>query len=184
MSTRDALLIADLSRIPEALREPIEGVSLAAYLFVEAARLDGLPLSTVLQWLGVGKSAFFRAEERWSDRVEDELAREGSAFDSMYEDLLGRALSLWTRPTPPLDRDVEAWIMFQRHALEADDPEKMARLAGLTPGDEVRLARLWRGRLSISEIAARAEAALSGPLSDLPKLALPPILFPPALEST
>jgi len=80
--------------------------------------------------------------------------------------------------------DVEAWIAFQRHALLADDPGAMAQKSGLTPGDEVRLARLWRSRLALPEVAARAEAAMSGPLSPLPKLSLAPFAFPPSMEST
>lgn len=182
MSTPDAISIAEPSRLPETLREPIEGIALATYLFVEAARLDGLPAAAVLGWLGVRESVFARVEERWSERVEEELARDGSCFDELYEDLVGQALSRWARPAPPLDREVEAWMTFQRHALAADDPGEMARGAGLTTGDELRLARLWRDRLGNPEIAARAMAAWSGPLLPLPKLALSPIVFPPTAE--
>ena len=181
MSTRDTLVIPEPSRLPEALREPIDGVSLATYLFVEAARLDGLSEPAVLGWLGVPWRAFARAEERWSARLSDELARDRALFDELYEDLLGRALSLWGRPIEPLDRDVEAWMTFQRHALEAGDPGKLARHLGLTIADELRLARLWRGRLATPETAARAEAAWSGPLPPLPKLTLGPIHLPPTL---
>jgi hypothetical protein len=190
-STRDApgqdkpalrselLLILESPRLPEGLREPIEGVSLAAYLIVEAARLDGLPLPEVLAWLGVRESVFARAEEPWSERIANELARDEANFDEMYEDLLGQALALWARPITPLDREVEVWITFQRHALATDDPGENARRAGLTPGDEMRLARLWRGRLAAPELAAQAAAAWSGPLLPLPKLTLSPFVFPP-----
>lgn len=179
MSTRDELLMAEPSRLPEALREPLSGVSLADYLFVEAARLDGLPTPAVLAWLGLPEGVYSRAEELWGERVADELAREGAQFDEMYEDLLTRALSLWARSVDPLDRDVEAWVMFQRHALAASDPSGVARRVGLTAGDELRLARLWRYRLEDPAIAARAEAAMSGPLGPIPKLTLSPIVFPP-----
>lgn len=182
MSIAEALLIPEPSRLPDALRDPIEGVSLATYLFVEAARLDALPLPAVLGWLGVREGAFARAEEPWSERVADELARDGSHFDELYEDLLGEALSRWARPVDPLDREVEAWLTFQRHALAAEDPGEMARRAGLTAGDEVRLARLWRERLATPAVAERAAAAWSGPLLPLPKLSLSPIVFPPTLE--
>ena len=184
MSTRDPLSLADPAELPEALREPLLGVPFAAFIVVEAARLDELPEAAVLGWLGVRESAFARVEERFRDIVSEELAKEGSSFDDLHEDLLGRALSLWARPVEPLDRDVEAWIAFQRHALLADDPGAMAQKSGLTPGDEVRLARLWRSRLALPEVAARAEAAMSGPLSPLPKLSLAPFAFPPSMEST
>ncbi|WP_437621384.1 hypothetical protein [Sorangium sp. So ce1151] len=176
----ESLLNLDPSRVPEALRETSEDVSLAAYLIVEASRVDGLPLSDVLAWLGMRESLFARAEESWSDRVADELARDGADFDEMYEDLLGQALALWARPIGPLDCEVEAWITFQRHALAADDPGEIARRAGLTPGDEMRLARLWRARLAAPELAAQAAAAWSGPLLPMPKLILSPLVFPPA----
>lgn len=182
MSTRDALLIPELSQLPEALRASVNGVSLAAYLFVEASRLDALPLSAVLAWLGLRESVFDGAEERWSDRVADELAREGSEFDALYQDLLSRALARWGRRIAPLDSEVEAWMTFQRHALAAADPGELARQLGLTAGDELRLAHLWRERLSRPDIAARAEAAWSSPLRPLPGLTLAPIVFPPVVE--
>ncbi|WP_437300248.1 hypothetical protein [Sorangium sp. So ce426] len=186
MSTRDALLLsvpAD-GRIPAALRAPIEGVSIAHYLVVEAAQLDGLPVPAVLEWLGVPRRAFARAEELWSERVADALAGEDGGFDALYEDAIGRALSLWARAVDPLDREFGAWMTFQRHALEADDPGELARRAGLTRGDELRLARLWRGRLveAEPELVALAEAVMSGPLAPLPALTVSPFVFPPAEE--
>ncbi|MEO7327479.1 MAG: hypothetical protein ABI193_02800 [Minicystis sp.] len=180
----DAPLVLDLTTLPEPLRDPIAGVSLAHYLIVEASRLDALPLPTVLTWLGLRPIAFERAEEPWSERIDEELAREGSTFDERYQHLLGQALSLWSRAIDPLDHDIEAWMTFQRHALAADDPGEMARRAGLLAGDELRLAHRWRDRLSTPEIAARAEAAWSGPLLPLPRLTLSPIVFPPALETS
>jgi hypothetical protein len=172
------------SQLPEALRAPIEGVSFADYLFVEAARLDALPVGSVLAWLGVRSKAFARAEERWNDRLSEELAREGGHFDEQYEELLTRALSVWARSVEPLDSDVEAWMIFQRHALAAEDPSEMARGLGLTIGDEMRLARSWRERLADPEIAVRAEAAMSGPLLPLSKVSLSPFVFPPTLEAS
>jgi hypothetical protein len=184
MSTRDALLrsLPADGRLPERLRAPIEGVSIAHYLVVEAAQLDGLPVPAVLAWLGVSQRAFARAEEPWSERVAGALAGEGGEFDALYEESLGRALSLWARRVDPLDREIGAWVTFQRHALEAEDPGEIARRAGLTLGDELRLARLWRARLAEPEILASAEAAMSGPLAPMPTLTVVPFLFPPTEE--
>jgi hypothetical protein len=184
MSTRDALMIPEPASLPDAWRVPIAGVSLAAYLIVEASRLDGLPLPAVLAWIGLRDSVFDRAEERWSDQITDELAREGSESDAVYHDLLGRALALWSRPTAPLDTEVEAWMTFQRHALAAADPADFALRLGLTAGDELRLARLWSERLRDPAIAARAASAWTAPLGPLPALSLSPLVFPPALEPT
>ena len=75
MSTPEALVIPAPSALPEALRQPIHGVSLAAYLVVEAARLDALAVPAVLDWLGVSARAFARAEGPWSDRVAEALAQ-------------------------------------------------------------------------------------------------------------
>lgn len=183
MSPRDALLPVDPSTLPEAVREPIEGVSFTAYLLVEAARLDGIADRSVLSWLGVRETSFARAEERWSDLLSDELAREGGLFDEVYEDLVGRALSLWARAVDPLDHDVEAWMAYQRLALLAESPDEVAKKVGLTRGDEIRLARLWRRRLAESaDLAAIAAAAWSGRASPLPKITLSPLVFPPARE--
>lgn len=184
MSTRDALMIPEPAGLPDAWRAPIDGVSLAAYLVVEASRLDALPLRAVLAWLGLRESVFERAEERWSDRITDEMAREGSESDALYQDLVSRALSLWARRTPPLDTEIEAWMTFQRHALAAADPGGLARKLGLTAGDELRLARLWSDRLRDPAIAARAASAWTAPLGPLPALSLSPIVFPPAPEPT
>jgi hypothetical protein len=174
-------LISAADAVPDALRDPIEGVSLSAYLLVEAARLDALPERAVLSWLGVREAAFARAEERWSERVDDALADESAGFDALYEEVLGRALALWARAVDPLDRDVEAWMTFQRHALDAADPGALAREAGLTPGDELRLARLWRARLSDPALAERALSSFSAPLAPLPRVTVAPIVFPPKL---
>ncbi|MEP7126073.1 MAG: hypothetical protein ABJE95_34390 [Byssovorax sp.] len=182
MSTRDRLSIPPLLRIPEAWRAPVEGVSLAAYLVVEASRLDGLPLPAVLAWLGLRESVFDRVEERWSDRIADELARDGAGTDALYQELLSHALSLWGRRTAPLDAEIEAWMTFQRHALAAADPGELARGLGLTAGDELRLAWLWQHRLLDPAIAARAAEAWSAPIAPLPRLALSPLVFPPAVE--
>jgi hypothetical protein len=180
----ETFLLSHSPELPETWREPICGVSLAAYMLVEAARLDGLPISAVLAWIGVRESAFTRAEDIWSDRIADALDQDDAAFDELYEDLLGRALSLWSRSVEPLDRDVEAWINFQRHSFETTDPGDMARRAGLTIGDEMRLVRLWYMRLSDPEIAARAVDAWSAPLTPLPKLVIVPFVFPPPAGQT
>jgi len=182
MSIRDALLVPDAALLPVSLREPIRGVSLSTYLFVEAARLDAIPLPALLAWLGVKESAFAGVEEQWNDRIAVELEQEGARFDELYEDLIGRALSSWARRIDPLDGAIEAWMMFQRHALSAADSNEMVRRAGLTPGDEVRLTRLWHQRLTDPEIAARAARAWVAPLEELPALIISPFVFPPPAE--
>lgn len=182
MSTPDLSSLLDLSALPEPLGAPIAGVSLAAYLVVEAALLDDLPRATVLAWLGVGQAAFARAEPRFSERIFTELAREGAEFDEHYQRLLAKALSLWSRRVQPLDEHLEAWITYQRHALEAPDPADpgaFARGLGLTPGDELRLDHLWQERLSDPALAARAAESWSLPLAPLPPLTLAPLVFPP-----
>jgi hypothetical protein len=187
MSTRDAYaaLSPIASRLPATLLEPIEGVTFAAYLFVEAARLDGLATAAVLSWLGIRRVHYERAEERWSERVDSELLRESdgdeatASFDALYEEALTLALLVWRRRVEPLDSDVTSWITYQRHVLDALDPQTVAEKVGLTPGDEMRLAHLWRERVALPEIAARAVDAWSGPLLPLPAVTLEPILFPP-----
>lgn len=177
-------------RLPARLRQPILGVPFLVFLTVEAARLDGIADGAVLAWLGVGEAAFARVEEAWAERLDEALAGGpapadgvGEPFDEVYEDLLGQALARWARPVPPLDRDVESWIAYLRHAQLADDPGELARKLGLSPGDEVRLARLWRARTGAPDIAARAQSAMDGPLGPLPRLSLSPLVFPPAKET-
>lgn len=172
--------------LPRSLQAPVDGVPFSAYLTVEAARLDHLPDAAVLAWLEIKQAAFGRAEERWADRLADALAADPvpgqPPFDEVYEELLGQALFRWARAVAPLDRDVAAWITFQRQALAAGDPAAFARDLGLTPGDELRLACHWRHRMTDPEVSARARAALDGPLPPMPALAVSPIVFPPGKE--
>lgn len=178
MSSPARLVIADPSLLPEALRAPVSGVSFADYLVVEASRLDGLPLPPVLALLGLSPLAFERAEDHFGERLDDELSRDGSTFPDLYQDLLARALALFTRSIDPLDRDIEAFMTYQRHALDAGDPGQFARDLGLTPGDEIRLARRWNERLADPSIAERAQRALLAPLAPLPALTLAPLVVP------
>jgi hypothetical protein len=181
--SKDILDEALLAGVPEAWRRPLHGVSLGAYLVVEAARMDGISETEALTWLGVSPAAFARAEGPWADRIDDALAADSAAgerpFDEVYEELLGEVLSRWKRPVPPLDQDIESWIAMQRHSLLADDPEDLSRRLGLSAGDELRLDRLWRERMKDPAIAARAQAALDGPLLPLPRPAVAPLVFPP-----
>jgi hypothetical protein len=179
--SRDALVIVDPSRVPEPLRRPIHGVPFATIIFVDAARLDALPERAVLDWLAVRERDFARAEAAWNDRLDEELAREASELDGLYEEWLGRALSLWSRRVDPLDRDVAAWVAFQRHRLDADDAR--AEELGLTAGDELRLARMWRARTTEPLVAERALSAWSEPHLGLPSVALSPFVFPPRSAS-
>lgn len=181
MSTPDALLIPDPSVLPEKVREPISGISFATYLFVEAARLDEIPTQSVLVWLGVRESDFERAESTWSERVADEFERDESSFEELYEDLFGKALSFWTRSITPLDTDIQSWICLQRHLLESPD---LARQLGLTSGDEMRLERLWRTRLSDPAVAFMAAETWASALSPLPKIIVAPSNFPLRAEAT
>lgn len=181
MSTPDTRLIPDTSVLPERLRESVRGISFGSFLFVEAARLDELPTPAVLAWLGIRESLFESVESVWNDRVNDELDRDEGVFDELYANLLGNALSYWNRAIVPLDADVQSWICLQRHLLGAPD---FARQLGLTAGDEMRLERLWRMRLSDPAIAAMATEAWSSPLLPLPKITVAALSVPWRAEGT
>ena len=177
--TPELPLLIDVESLPEALRKPIRKVSCAHFFCVIAAGLDNLPTPAVLAWLGVSETAYAFAGPRWEARVDAELTRENSAFDELYTELLGRALQLWSRPVPPLDTDVEAFISYQKQSQLAAHPGQLAARSGLTVGDEIRLTRLWQSRFHEPEIRAQAARALAAPPLPLPTLSPPPFSFPP-----
>lgn len=162
----------------QPMEELIAGVSLDVYLTVEAARLDGLDEAAVLAWLGVRPTDFERAEERWRDRIDDALAGD-DGFEAVYLAGIERALARWSREVDPLDRDVDAWIQYQRHGLAAGDGADVGARLGLTAGDEVRLGATWRSRLRDPAIATRAASAMDAPLRPLPTVRVAPLVFPP-----
>lgn len=179
MSTRDWLTIAAES-LPQSLRAPLGSVTLTQYVIVEASRLDGIDQAQILAWLGLSAEAFEAVEEGWSERIADALTAEGSSFDELYEDLLGRALELWPRAVDPLDRKIDAYLTYQRHNLETED---LGQRLGLTTGDEIRLARSWASRLADPQVAALAHAASALPLPPVPEVVIAPIQLPSPLDT-
>lgn len=182
MSTLDwlaSLLAIPAESLPPSLRAPLGSVTLTHYVIVEASRLDGIDQEQILAWLGLSAEAFEAVEEGWSERIADALTAEGSTFDEVYEDLLGRALELWPRAVDPLDRKIEAYLTYQRHNLETED---LGQRLGLTTGDEIRLGRLWAARLADPEVAAQAQAASSVALPPLPEVVVVPVQLPVVAE--
>ncbi|MFO0551171.1 MAG: hypothetical protein U0271_22460 [Polyangiaceae bacterium] len=182
MST-ELVLARDPALLPPALRGSISGVTFFAYLAVEAAQLDHIEPERVLAWLSIGAADFDKAGEVFSERVAEALS-DIEGFDAVYEDLLGQFVELWSRPVEPLSSDAVAWIAYQRHALASAEPEQLAAKLGLTPGDELRLARRWRQRLTDPAVAAAALQAMDGPLPALPELTLPELSFPPGVSAS
>ncbi len=183
--------------LPRSLSAPIEGVPFMAYLTLEAARLDGIPDADVIAWMGLDEARFggvapgsgarfARASDLWTERLDEALAAVPAPgerpFDEVYEELLGQTLLWWARSVAPLDRDVGSFVTYQRHALAAVDPEAFSRDLGLTNGDDLRLARHWRRRMTDPEVSERARAAMEGPLPPMPALTLSPLVFPPRKE--
>lgn len=179
MSKHDRLVIADTALLPEILRRDANGVSFASFVLVEAARLDDIEDGRVLEWLDIPRSAFERAEEAFGECLMEALGSDHPDFEELYDELITRALSQWSRRLPPLDEHVEAWVTFQRHALVSEEPASFASAHGLTAGDELRLAALWRARMSDPAVVERATAAMAAPLPEKPVPLPAPLVFPP-----
>jgi hypothetical protein len=173
-------LLAGLeARVPKTLQAPIRSISLATYVIAEAALLDNLDVQAVLAWIGASDVDFMLSAEAWSERIADALLDETTDFDSLYNDLIVRALFLWPRRVPTLEDDPTAWIIYQRHAQTVEELGEVRDKLGLTPGDSVRLAYHWSQRAKELEAAEDALGALVGELPPLPTVTVEPRVFPP-----
>jgi hypothetical protein len=157
--------------------QPFGRVSLPAFIAVQAARLDGIADDAILAWLGLDAVDLRQASPCWSSYLAQQLVR--PEFHLVFEELLESALSCWGRPIPPLDRDLEAWVAYRQLASRVEDPDAFARRLGLTAGDEIRLACMWRRRLKDRGLRTLARALTERPGLSLPKISVGRIFFPP-----
>lgn len=150
----------------------VRGVSLEQYAILVAGRADELPLEAILALAEVPAEAWPAAEEAWGERLIEDLDADGPLAEALLA-LLAKARKQWSRPLPPLDADLRAWIDFDRAwSMEVDGDAFLARFA-MRRADMDRLNDLWSPRLSADPELQR-EALIM--LADEPRV--PPVPKP------
>jgi hypothetical protein len=122
------------------------GVTLAHYATFLAGRSDGLPLGDLVTLTGVQAAAWAKAEHAWGERLLDDLEADGPLAEELRRGMIA-AQRRWTRPLPPLDTDLRAYLDFKRAYALPVDAEGFLAARGMRPSDMIRLDALWSERL-------------------------------------
>jgi hypothetical protein len=129
------------------MTERVRGVSLEQYAIIVAGRADELPLEDLLALAEVPAEAWPAAEEAWAERLIEDLDADGPLAEELQA-RLADARRQWSRPLPPLDSDLRAWLDFDRAwACEVDGDAFLGRVA-MRRADMARLGDFWAARLS------------------------------------
>ncbi len=160
-----------------------EGVSFKAWAFVLAGQDAGLAREDLLAHLDIGEEQWHLADEALNEALLDDVEAGGTLSERLDEAMV-EARSSWTRPIPPLDVELRAWLDFHRAWAAEQDPIAFLQARGMRASDIHRLHAHWTTRLAEDE-ALRAEAlaileAPPGPVREPhPK---PPRLVPTRIE--
>jgi hypothetical protein len=122
------------------------GVTLTQYATFLAGRADGLPLGDLVTLTGVQAAAWAKAEHAWGERLLDDLEAGGPLAEELCRAMIA-AQRRWTRPLPPLDTDLRAYLDFKRAYAVPVDAEGFLAARGMRPSDMIRLDALWSERL-------------------------------------
>ena len=143
------------------------GVSFEQWAFVLAGLGDGLAQEELLAHLRVDDASWERASAAFHDDVLDDVEAAGTLSEQLDE-AMRTARRSWTRPLPPLDVELRAWLDFYRAWAAAASPMEFLEGHGLRAVDIHRLQDHWLGRLA-EDAALREDAgailqAPSGPV--------------------
>ncbi|MBI4955273.1 MAG: hypothetical protein HY908_24835 [Myxococcales bacterium] len=155
------------------LARPHTEVTLAAFATVVVGLEDGLPLAELLLRVGLPAEAWAAAREAWEERVVDDLEAGGTLAEEL-EAAKTRALLGWERGLAPLDRELRAYLDFERALAAADDAEAFLRAHGLRSSDPLRLLGVWAPRLADPEVQREALAILNELPGDVPPVEASP----------
>ena len=122
------------------------GVTLTHYATFLAGRADGLPIADLVTLTGVQAASWAKAEHAWGERLLDDLEADGPLAEELRLAMVA-AQRRWTRPLPPLDTDLRAYLDFKRAYAAPVDAEGFLATRGMRPSDMIRLDALWSERL-------------------------------------
>ncbi len=156
-----------------------EGVSFRAWAFVLAGVDAGLALEDLLAHVDVGEEQWHLADEAFNEALLDDVEG-GGTLSELLDEAMVEARSSWTRPIPPLDVVLRAWLDFQRAWAADQHPIAFLEARGMRASDIHRLHAHWTARLT-EDPTLRAEALeiLEAPLGPVPE----PHPEPPRLVS-
>lgn len=170
-------------RIRKLAAEELGGVTLEQYAAVCAARADGLSPEACFAAGGVDPRSFAAAGGLWDRRLLADLT-DGGPLAEALEVCKGRALLRWSRPLPPLDTDLRAWLDFERaYMLETNDAAFL-EARSMRRIDLLRLHASWQRRFEDPVVRAEAAAILAEPPGDCPVVSAQPAEWSAALGRT
>lgn len=132
------------------------GVAFDAWAFVLAGLGDGLPEDELLAHLGITEDHWHLANTAFQEDILDDVEAGGTLTEA-FDEAMRAARTTWSRPIPPLDTDLRAWLDFFRVWTAADSPTALLEEHGLRATDIHRLNQHWSDKLAKDE-ALRGEA--------------------------
>lgn len=144
------------------------GVTFEAWAFVLAGLGDGLLQEELLAHLGITDEHWDLASAAFQDDILDDLEA-GGMLTEAFDEAMRAARASWSRPIPPLDTDLRAWLDFYRAWTAAESPMGLLEAHGLRGADIHRLHHHWSDRLAKDEVMQReALTILEGPPGPMP----------------
>lgn len=154
--------------IPNDRERAHQGVTFEAWAFVLAGLGDGLPEDDLLAHLGITEERWHLANAAFQEDVLDDVEA-GGALTEAFDEAMRAARESWSRPIPPLDTDLRAWLDFYRSWTAAESPVQLLEEHGLRAADIHRLHQYWSGKLAKDEELRReALAILESPAGPMP----------------
>jgi hypothetical protein len=144
------------------------GVTFEAWAFVLAGLDDGLSEDELLAHLGITEEHWHLANAAFQEDILDDVEAGGTLTEA-FDELMRAARASWSRPIPPLDTDLRAWLDFYRAWMAAESPVNLLEAHGLRATDIHRLHHHWSGKLAKDEALRReALAILESPAGPMP----------------
>jgi len=129
--------------------EVVAAVSMDRYAAILAGFAEGLPAGEVLLHEGVEPRAWPAIESMWQDHLDADFDRGGTLLEELDRRMLLHR-DRYTRPIPPLDEDLRAYLDFDRGWSAREDGETLLEAIGLRMTDLARLDAAWDARLEKS----------------------------------
>jgi hypothetical protein len=154
--------------IPNDRGRAHQGVTFEAWAFVLAGLGDGLPEDDLLAHLGITEERWHLANAAFQEDILDDVEIGGTLTEA-FDEAMRAARESWSRPIPPLDTDLRAWLDFFGAWTAAESPVQLLEEHGLRAADIHRLHQHWSGKLAKDEeLRSEALAILESPAGPMP----------------